>query len=150
MAERYLGETVASAGAALHTMLVGFPFLLCVYAFPLRFQAVYGRSALQAGLMLLPMLAASAVGTSAAGALNGRANWLFETLMAAGAAMLLGCGLEMTAGDGSDGLEPKELGFLVFVGLGFGMSAAGATMIAVTEAPMWEHGSFLFFFPLIL
>jgi hypothetical protein len=45
-------------------------------------------------------------------------------------------------------VEAKVLGFLVFVGLGFGLSAAGATMLAGAEAPVWEHGGlFVFFIP---
>jgi len=54
----------AYATAALYTGLTGFPCLHCVYAFPLRFYAVYGRSALQAKLILLSLLAASAAGTA--------------------------------------------------------------------------------------
>jgi hypothetical protein len=134
------------AAAALHTLLTGFPYLLCVFAFPVRFQVVYGRSALQAGLMLLPMLAGTAVGTVLAGAVNGgRGKVRFlETLLVAAALMLLGCGLETTAEVGDGAVEPRVLGFLVFVGLGFGLSAAGGTMLAGAEAPVWEHGEFLF------
>ncbi|AEO66767.1 uncharacterized protein THITE_2115146 [Thermothielavioides terrestris NRRL 8126] len=131
------------AAAALHTLLTGFPYLLCVFAFPVRFQVVYGRSALQAGLMLLPMLAGTAVGTVLAGAVNGgRGKVRFlETLLVAAALMLLGCGLETTAEVGDGAVEPRVLGFLVFVGLGFGLSAAGGTMLAGAEAPVWEHAS---------
>ncbi|KAL2157461.1 hypothetical protein VTH06DRAFT_6012 [Thermothelomyces fergusii] len=132
------------AAAVLHATLTGFPYLLCIYAFPVRFQVVYGRSALQAGLMLLPMLAASATGTVLAGAVNGggRKQRFLETMLAACALMMLGCGLETTASPGTDGaVEPKVLGFLVFVGLGFGLSASGATMLTGVEAPVWEHAS---------
>ncbi|KAJ4300265.1 hypothetical protein N0V88_002937 [Collariella sp. IMI 366227] len=71
----------AYAAAAVHTMLTGFPYLLCIYAFP------------------------------------------------------------VTAEEQPSGVEAKVLGFLVFVGLGFGLSAAGSTMIASVEAPIWEHAS---------
>lgn len=131
------------AAAVLHAALTGFPYLLCVYAFPVRFQVVYGRSALQAGLMLLPMLAASAVGTILAGAINGggKKQRFLETLLAACSLMILGCGLETMASPSTDGaVEPKVLGFLVFIGLGFGLSAAGATMLTGAVAPVWEHG----------
>jgi len=134
------------AATVLHTMLTGFPYLLSIYVFPVRFQVVYGRSARDAGLMLLPMLAASAVGTMAAGAINGGKKKVrfMESLMAACALMLLGCALETTAG--SEGVvEAKVLGFLAFIGLGFGLSAASGTMLAGVEAPVWEHGEFLIF-----
>ncbi|KAK4103559.1 hypothetical protein N658DRAFT_547806 [Parathielavia hyrcaniae] len=130
----------AYVATALQTMLTGFPYLLCVYAFPVRFQVVYGRTALQAGLMLLPMLGAAAAGTVLAGAVNTTTTTFFETLMASCALMLLGCGLETTAGSGAE-VEAKVLGFLVFVGLGFGLGAAAGTMSAGAEAPVWEHAS---------
>lgn len=139
----------AYAATALHTLLTGFPYLLCIYAFPVRFQAVYGASPLRAGLLLLPMLAASATGTVLAGAVNGnpeRKERFFETLMVAVGLMMLGCGLEVTA-EPVGAVEAKVLGFLVFVGLGFGLSAAGGTMLAGAEAPVWEHGEFVLFFP---
>lgn len=131
------------AATVLHTMLTGFPYLLSIYAFPVRFQVVYGKSARDAGLMLLPMLAASAVGTVAAGALNGGKSKVrfLESLLGACALMMLGCGLEITAGSGG-AVEAKVLGFLVFVGLGFGLSAATGTMLAGVEAPVFEHGKF--------
>lgn len=135
------------AAAALHTMLMGFPYLLCVYAFPVRFQVVYGSSALQAGLMLLPMLGGTAAGTVLAGAVNGRQGKkvrFVETLVVACLLMLLGCALETMAEVGEGKVEPRVLGFLVFVGLGFGLSAAGGTMLAGAEAPVWEHGEFAF------
>lgn len=126
-------------------MLVGFPYLVCIYTFPVRFQVVYGKSARDAGLMLLPMLAATALGTMAAGVISGapgKKARFFETMLAACAMMLLGCGLEITAG--SEGrVEAKVLGFLAFIGLGFGLSAAAGTMVAVVEAPVFEHGEFI-------
>jgi hypothetical protein len=131
------------SAATVHTLLTGFPYILCIYAFPIRFQVVYGRSALDAGLMLLPMLAGTALGTAITGAINGqegRKVRFMETLVAACVLMMLGCGLEITADD-SGALEPKVLGFLAFVGVGFGLSAAGATMLAGVEAPMYEHAS---------
>ncbi|KAK3904946.1 hypothetical protein C8A05DRAFT_42045 [Staphylotrichum tortipilum] len=131
------------AAAVAHTLLIGFPYLLCIYAFPVRFQVVYGKSARDAGLMLLPMLAATALGTVGAGVVSGAADKkarFFETLMAACVLMLLGCGLEIMAG--SEGkVEAKVLGFLVFIGLGFGLSAAAGTMTAAVEAPVFEHAS---------
>ena len=128
---------------------------------------MYGKNPLQAGLLLLPMLAASAVGTTVAGAVNGGSqskdrrndqeqgpvgdgrdtdrstrrgkNRFMETLAAACLFMILGCALE-TMAESDKGVEPRVLGFLAFVGFGFGLSAAGATMLAGAEAPVWEHG----------
>jgi hypothetical protein len=123
----------------LNTMLLGFPYLLSIYTFPIRFQVVHGKSALDAGLMLLPMLAATASGSMLTGLINRDKNRLFETLLAACLLMLLGCALATTATP-SQAIEAKILGFLVFIGLGFGLSASASTMLGVAEAPIREHG----------
>lgn len=133
-----LRNHVYSAGV-LNTMFLGFAYLLSIYTFPIRFQVVYRKSALDSGLMLLPMLAAAAIGSAAAGVISKNKNRLFETLIAACLFMILGCALETTA-EPSEAYEPKVLGFLVFIGLGFGLSAAASTMLGATEAPIWEHG----------
>ena len=49
--------------AVLNTICTGFPYLLAVYVFPSRFQVVNGKTALEAGVMMLPMLAGSAIGS---------------------------------------------------------------------------------------
>lgn len=133
-----LKNRVYTAGA-LNTMFLGFPYLLCIYTFPIRFQIVHQKSALMSGVMLLPMLVASAVGSTAAGIISKKKNRLFETMVAACLLMLLGCALE-TMATPSQKFEPKVLGFLVFIGLGFGLSASASTMLGVTESPIWEHG----------
>lgn len=127
------------AAATVNMILLGFPFLLVVYAFPLRLQVVNGKTSLTAGVMLLPMLGSVAVGSVAGGMLNGAKNRLFETLFIAAALMLLGSGL-MTTLSGSQDLEPKALGFLVFIGLGFGLNASSSTILAATESSIRDHG----------
>lgn len=129
---------VYSAGV-LNTMVLGFPYLLSIYTFPIRFQVVYGQSAFVSGLMLLPMLFGSSLGSILTGSVNKKKNRLFETLLAACFFMLLGCAL-MTTVTSSAAIEAKALGFLVFIGLGFGLSASATTMLGVAEAPIREHG----------
>ncbi|KAK7981946.1 major facilitator superfamily domain-containing protein [Apiospora saccharicola] len=123
----------------LHTGFVGFEFVMLVYAFPLRLQVVNGKSALLAGVMLLPLLGASAVGSMAAGKLNSKKDWICETLVFAGSLMVLGCGLLSTQSATAD-VEAKALGLLVFVGLGFGMSAASATTLANIHTAVQDEG----------
>ncbi|KAK3318584.1 major facilitator superfamily transporter [Apodospora peruviana] len=124
----------------LNTVCMGFPYLLSLYVFPTRFQVVNGKSALEAGLMMLPMLAGAAIGSTAAGALNGNRNRLFETLMAGCVLLIIGCAAETTVSDERP-YEAKSLGFLVFIGLGFGFSATASTMLANIESTMREHAS---------
>ncbi|CAJ2501894.1 Uu.00g047470.m01.CDS01 [Anthostomella pinea] len=148
--ERHWGDTMAAAipirllhnrayaSAVLNTMFLGFPYLLTVYAFPLRLQVVNGKGALMAGVMLLPMLGSSAVGSFLAGMVNGKKDRNFETLIVGTCLMVSGCGLMSTLSDSFD-LEAKALGFLVFVGLGFGMTISTATMLTSLHSSIRDH-----------
>ncbi|KAI0466444.1 major facilitator superfamily transporter [Xylaria cf. heliscus] len=124
--------------AALNTMFLGFPYILIVYAFPLRCQVVNGRDALLAGVMLLPMLGSSAIGSALSGKINGSKDRSCATLVVATSSVTLGCGL-LTTISGSVDLEAKALGFLVFVGLGFGLSVSTTTMLAAWQSSIRDH-----------
>lgn len=123
---------------AISVLFLGFPYLLLIYSFPIRAQVVSGQSALMAGVWLLPMLGASAVGTMACGKLNSVKNYLFESLIAGASLMTLSCGLLTTVWGKSD--DGKALGFLVFAGLGFGLSTAASTMLVSFEVPIRDFG----------
>lgn len=137
---RLLRNRVYSS-AAINTLFLGFPFVLLVYAFPLRLQVVNGKSSLLAGVMMLPMLGASASGSVLAGAINGKKDRTFETMVLASSLVALGCGLMSTLSSSFE-LEAKALGFLVFVGLGYGLSAAGTTMIGTMQSSIRDHCKF--------
>ncbi|KAI1498156.1 major facilitator superfamily transporter [Biscogniauxia marginata] len=128
------------ASATLNTMLLGFPYILLVYAFPQRLQVVNGKDPLIAGVMLLPMLGSSAIGTAVSGKINAGKDRTFVTLVLATCLMMLGCGLLSTLSS-SYGVEPKALGFLVFVGLGFGMTVSTSTMLAVLQSSIRDHAT---------
>ncbi|KAH8681596.1 major facilitator superfamily transporter [Xylariales sp. PMI_506] len=148
--ERRWGDRIAAAfpmrlmqnriymAAVANTLFLGFPFIMLVYAFPLRLQIVNGKTSLLAGVMLLPLLGGSATGSVLAGAINGKKDRTFETLVAASCLVSIGCGLMSTL-SGSFNLEAKGLGFLVFIGSGFGLSAAATTMMGGIRAPIRDH-----------
>ncbi|KAI1823589.1 major facilitator superfamily transporter [Xylaria intraflava] len=148
--DRRWGDKVAAAlpmnllrnrvytSAVLNTMFLGFPYILTIYAFPLRCQIVNGKDALIAGVMLLPMLGSSAIGSGISGKVNVEKDRSCETLVIATSLVLLGCGL-LTTVSGSVHLEPKAFGFLVFVGLGFGLSVSTSTLLAVSESSIRDH-----------
>jgi hypothetical protein len=129
----------AYSATLLSTALLGFAYFVPLFALPLRLQVVNGQASLMAGVLLLPMLAGVAVGSFAGGALSRTHNRICETLVAGSCLLALGAALETTASD-SEALEPKMLGFLVFIGLGFGISASCSTMIGIVEAPVRDHG----------
>uniref|UniRef100_A0A8H7TIH4 Major facilitator superfamily (MFS) profile domain-containing protein n=1 Tax=Bionectria ochroleuca TaxID=29856 RepID=A0A8H7TIH4_BIOOC len=122
------------AAGAFSSLVLGFPYFIIVFSFPLRTQIVSGKDALIAGVMLLPMLGSTAVGTLAAGRLSSNTNRLFETLFAGACLLTLGCGLLSTVKGSGD--DSKALGFLVFAGLGFGFTASASSMLANVEAPV--------------
>ncbi|KLU85967.1 hypothetical protein MAPG_04986 [Magnaporthiopsis poae ATCC 64411] len=122
----------------LNTALMGFAFFVTLFAMPLRLQVVNGRESLMAGVLLLPMLAGVAIGSFAGGAISRDRNRICETLVAGSCLTVLGTALETTISDSQE-LDPRALGFLVFIGLGFGISASCSTMIGIVEAPVREH-----------
>lgn len=151
--ERYWGDKLAAAfpirllrnrvysSAVVNTLFLGFPFIMLVYAFPLRLQIVNGKTSLLAGVMMLPLLAASATGSILAGVVNGKKDRTCETMILSSSLVALGCGLLSTLSDPLE-LETKAFGFLVFVGLGFGLSAAGTTMTGNMQSSLRDHCKF--------
>ncbi|KAF5018852.1 hypothetical protein F66182_9144 [Fusarium sp. NRRL 66182] len=122
------------AAAVVNTLLNGFPYLLLIYAIPLRIQVVSGKSALTAGVMLLPMLGTSALGSMLAGRINSTKNYTFESLLAGSCFMTLGCGLLISLSHESD--DAKLLGYTTFCGLGFGLTVASSMMQSTVEVPI--------------
>lgn len=136
---RLLKRRVYTAGA-LSTLLTGFPYLLIVYGLPLRFQVVNQKSALVAGIGLLPLLGAAAIGSMLGGIISGKKNRTFHTLTAGGCLMVLGTGLLSTLSDTIQ-VEAKTYGFQVFVGLGFGLTVSTVSMLAAIESEIRDHGT---------
>lgn len=123
--------------AVLNTMLLGYPYLQLIYAIPVRIQVVGGKSALMAGLMLLPMLGSAAIGSALSGRINAVKNYVFETLLVGSCLMTVGCGLLTTLSHELD--SGKQLGFVIFCGLGFGLTIAASTMMSTIEVPIRNY-----------
>jgi hypothetical protein len=124
-----------------NTLLLGFPYLLLVYVVPLRIQVVGGKSALLAGVMMLPMLVTVAMGTIVSGAVNRTQRYVTETLLAGSCLMLLGCGL-LTTLSTHELDTAKLLGFIAFCGLGFGLTVSSSTMIPSTRVDPKDYGEY--------
>lgn len=130
----------AYALGVLSTMATGYPLFLILFSSTMRAQVVSGKSALISGLMLLPMLGMTAVGGAVAGKINKDKPRLSETIIAGACLVLLGCGLLMMVHGPSD--DKKALGFLVFAGLGFGLSTTAVTIMAAVEASPKDWGMY--------
>jgi hypothetical protein len=128
------------AAAAISTLFIGYPYFMLTYAFPLRAQIVDDKSPLLGGIMLLPMLGSTAVGSILAGIVSKSKNYLSETMFVGACMMTLGVGLLTTVHGASD--DAKALGFIVFAGLGFGLNVGSATMLTSFEVPIIDYGKF--------
>ncbi|RDW58158.1 MFS multidrug transporter-like protein [Coleophoma cylindrospora] len=131
---RVMRNRVYSA-AAMSTLLTGFSYFVVIYSLPLRFQVVNQKSALDAGVGILPMLGSTAVGSMVGGRLSGNKNRTFQTLFAGSCLMLLGIGL-LTTLENTDKVQAKTYGFLVFVGLGFGLTVSTTSLLSAVECEL--------------
>ena len=113
--------------------LAGFELLLAQ-----ELQYVYGRTPLQAGLFMMPLVVASAIAGPIAGKLAGRfgLRWLGTAGLAAAAAALLGISQSNIGGDGIViGCLMAVLGF----SLGVGLLASSAAIMGA--APIEKAGA---------
>lgn len=120
------------------TILTGFPLFLSTVAIPERYQIVNGASSLSAGIRLMPLLCASAIGSTASTIFNSRKNSSFYTLCGANCLLLLGSGLMSTVEIGPE--IPKSLyGYQVVFGFGIGATLSSTTITAVINANFIDY-----------
>ncbi|CAI6096132.1 unnamed protein product [Clonostachys chloroleuca] len=119
------------AALLLSAFFIGFPFVSIIVNLPQRAQAVYGKSAFEAGISMLPLLLASPVATALAGFLTGRAKVpLFYILVVSGVFQLVGVGL--TCGLPTNTTTfPRELyAYEAIMGFGFGLGLSTLLILA--------------------
>jgi hypothetical protein len=114
-----------------------------IYSVPLHLQIVNGKSPLMAGLGLLPLLAATAIGSMLGGAISSKNDLSFYTLTAGSGLLALGTGLLSTISS-STKVDPMIYGFEIFVGLGFGLSVSTASILAAIQCEIKDHGMITF------
>ncbi|EME86737.1 uncharacterized protein MYCFIDRAFT_162355 [Pseudocercospora fijiensis CIRAD86] len=126
------------AANAASSLLMGVGLCLAIYDVPLRLQTVNGKSPMQAGISLLPLLCFSAIGSTLGTLLSPQRDNLCPTIAVGSAFMALGTGLLATLSD-AQAVEAKLYGFQVFVGLGFGMTASSSSLISNIESKPKDH-----------
>lgn len=129
---RLFSNRVYMAGLAV-TLLTGFPFVPLTVIIPERFQIVYRNQPLTAGVHLLPMLGACALGSFLSGAICNKRNHTSFILMTAAALQLLGLGLMSTL-KGPDADIRASYGFQTIFGLGTGLVFSAATILAAVKS----------------
>jgi MFS family permease len=117
------------------TMLTGFPYFVVIYSLPTHLQVVNGQSALTSGIALLPMLGASAIGSTVAGAASGKRNNTFLINVVGAALMLVGTASLSTL-DNVVATQGRTYGLQIFVGFGFGLIVSNSSLIAAIETEL--------------
>ncbi|KAG9194836.1 hypothetical protein G6011_04871 [Alternaria panax] len=119
--------------AVMTTMLTGFPYFFIIYSLPMRFQVVNRKSAIVSGIALLPMLGASAIGTTIAGAASSKKNNTFFINVIGAALMLVGAA-SLSSLDNTLAPQARAYALQIFLGLGFGLTVSNSTLLATVEA----------------
>lgn len=125
--------------SVISTLLIGFPYYIVIYTLPLYFQVVYGKTALGAGVGLLPLLGCCAVATMLGGLISEKKDHTFATLFTGSCLMVIGCGLLSTLSTDLNH-EPRAYAFQIFIGLGFGLTLSTTTLLATVESERKDHG----------
>jgi hypothetical protein len=86
------------------------------------------------------MLGSTAVASIIAGTINTGKKYLFETMLIGASLMTLGTGLLTLVHEASD--DAKALGFIAFVGLGFGSTVTAATRLVMVAVRLEDQGKF--------
>ena len=124
------------------SVMTGFVMFLAIVHIPIKAQIVNLYDAVKSGILLLPLMAAMAVGSMVDGALSAKENNTFWTLNAASILMLMGSGLLSTLGETLKP-ESKQWGFEVLLGIGLGLNMASATFITSLQVPFEYHGKII-------
>jgi hypothetical protein len=127
------------------SLLTGFSFFIVIINLPLQFQVVNGDTPIMAGVHLIPLLLAAAlgaletsfvdekclqnVGSALGGVLFSKKNLTSYCLIISAFLMLLGCGLLSTM-PSSQFISPSQYSYQFILGLGIGLSFSSLTFIA--------------------
>lgn len=118
--------------------LSGYSYLAIIITLPERFQIINGDSSMMAGVHLLPMLGATAVGSILGGAFSKKKNNTSRTLIAAACFQVIGLGLLTTFDAPSSPMAP-QFGYQAVFGLGVGLTFSSATVLTKIQAAGRDH-----------
>jgi len=124
--------------AAVFSFCTGAAFLLCIYFLPLWFQAVKGSTAVESGLMNLPMLIACVVLSVVAGIAV--TVWGYYAPFMLVGTVMMGVGFGLLTTFKPDTGRPQWIGYQVLAGAGIGLSMqqplmAVQTVLEIADVP---------------
>ncbi|OBT80182.1 hypothetical protein VF21_00606 [Pseudogymnoascus sp. 05NY08] len=115
----------------------GFPLITATIILPERFQLVNGSSPLHAGLSLLPLAAATGLGSFIGGAISSGRNLTSPTLITGSSLQLLALGLLTTIPD-TLSIPHYLYGVEVLLGIGVGMCLSAGTLMVTLNSELGE------------
>lgn len=118
--------------------LSGFSYLAVIITLPERFQIVNGDTSLAAGLHLLPMLGATALGSVIGGVVSKKNNYTSQALIIAAGLQVVGLGL-LTTFDASSSPMDAQFAYQGVFGLGVGLTFSSATILTKIHAAGKDH-----------
>ncbi|KAI3055433.1 hypothetical protein CBS147352_2886 [Aspergillus niger] len=134
---RLLSSRVMVAGF-VSTILTGFVMLLVIVNIPLRAQIVNLKDAVASGILLLPLMAGTAVGSAIGGAASAKRNNAFWTLNLASIFMVIGSASLSTLTDSVDP-APRQWGLEAILGFGIGLSLSTITFLTTMQVEFQDH-----------
>lgn len=119
---------------------------IAVYYLPLWFQVIQGKSAVESGIDLLPMVLVIAAMSIANGQLVSLVGYYTPSFIIGACANAIGAGLLTTLGIRSS--EGKWIGYQILYGFGLGLASQAPNMAAQTVLPKQDVaiGASLMFF----
>ena len=114
--------------------------LLAIVNIPLRAQIVNVKDAVASGILLLPLMAGTAVGSAIGGAASAKRNNAFWTLNLASIFMLIGSASLSTLTDSVDP-APRQWGLEAILGFGIGLSLSTITFLTTMQVEFQDHGT---------
>jgi len=127
--------------SVLSTALTGFVMYLAVVNIPMRASIVNRYDEVKSGILLLPLMGATAVGSALGGAMSAKENRTFWTLNVASGLMLVGSGV-MAMVPGTVEVASRQWGFEVLLGLGVGMNLSTSTLLTSLNSEFRDFGEF--------
>lgn len=121
------------------TGFTGYELFLAIVTIPERYQIVNVNSSLTAGIRLMPLLFASATGSTINGLVSSRKNLVCYSLLGACALLLLGSGLMSTI-PFSETVNPALYGYQVIFGLGVGGILSSTVIISSLYSDYEDYG----------
>lgn len=116
-----------------YTTCLGGSMMVFVYYIPIWFQAIKGVSAVQSGIMVLPLVLGLVIASTSAGILVSKLGYYNPFLYASVIVMSIGAGLFTTFTTTTD--HPKWIGYQVIFGFGLGLGMQQASVAAQTVLP---------------